>query len=47
MKTFEVFELIVVDEDENKYSYVGDCSWIAEGVEEQDVKLIKEEGSIK
>ena len=40
---YTVYDLILTDEDGNLFSYIGDCSWIADqNFDDEEVKEIKD-----
>ena len=40
---YTVYDLILVDEDGNLFSYTGDCSWIADqNFDNEEVEQIKD-----
>jgi hypothetical protein len=41
--TLQVYDLLLVDDDGNLFSYIGDCSWIADqNFDDKEVKEIKD-----
>ena len=41
--TLQVYDLLLVDDDGNLFSYIGDCSWIADqNFDDNEVKEIKD-----
>ena len=41
--TLQVYDLILIDDDDNLFSYIGDCSWIADqNFDDDEVKEIKD-----
>ena len=40
---YTVYDLILTDDDGNLFSYIGDCSWIADqNFDDEEVKEIKD-----